>query len=586
MDHLRSDEELVRLDELRQLRALGIDPYPAARFAPTHSARAILDGFPPQPQADEWKRVRIAGRLLTKRLQGKAAFAVLEDATGELQLYFNRDTLCPGEDKALYNTVFKKLISHGDHIGVHGEVFTTQTGETTLNVTAVQILSKAIRPLPVRKEKDGQVYAEGFTDPELRYRQRYADLALHPEVREVFKKRTRLVQAMRSFLNEVGFLEVDTPTLQPIHGGALATPFVTHHNTLDRDLYLRIANELYLKRLIVGGLDRVYEFSRNFRNEGMSRFHNPEFTAIELYAAYWDYIYMAEFLEQMLEHVALATAGTTEVEIGAVTVSFKAPYARLTMAEAIEQKTGFDITGKTEEELRAACKANGVEVAPSMGKGKLIDELFGELVEHTLVQPTFILDYPIEMSPLAKRHREKAGVVERFELIVNGKEIANAYSELNDPLDQRRRFEEQLALRDRGDAEAMALDEDFLRALEYGMPPTSGLGIGIDRLAMVLLNQPSIQDVLLFPQMGPEKAPELAPKESFLALGIPEEWLPLVVRLGVHWPEQLHGRQAGQVFKDLNARARALNLTLPELTREAVEAWIAAAPAPADKPGR
>ncbi len=580
MDHVRSDQELIRREELRQLNTLGINPYPAEQFDVTHHARPIREGFDDQPE--QYANVALAGRIMNTRIMGKAAFAELQDSTGSIQLYLKRDELCPDEDKTLYNKVFKKLLGTGDIIGVTGEVFRTETGELSVNVTSLKVLAKALRPMPVRKEKDGEVYAGELADAEARYRMRYVDLVVNPEVRRGFEKRSRLIQSMRQFMVDAGMLEVETPILQPIHGGALARPFVTHHNTLDRDLYLRIANELYLKRLIVGGYDAVFEFARVFRNEGMSRFHNPEFTVMEMYAAYKDYIWMMDFVERMLERVAIVTTGHTTVTVGENEISFKAPFKRITMFDAIKEHTGKDLTGLGEEAIFDIAKGLGLEVDKSMGKGKLIDEIFGEFVEPKLIQPTFITDYPIEMSPLAKKHRDKPGLVERFELICNSKEIANAYTELNDPVDQRERFEEQLALRERGDDEAMVIDEDFLRALEYGMPPTSGLGIGIDRLAMMLMNAPSIQDVLFFPQQRPEAPSGIAPKEDFLALGIPNDWLPLVIKAGIHQPSDLHGKQAGQLAKDLNAWVRKLNLSYDKLENAAVQAWIDAAPAAED----
>lgn len=583
MDHIRTEQELLRLQELHELRELGIDPYPAAEFPVSHSIETLRQLWAENPENEALRKVLLAGRVMNTRIMGKAAFAELQDETGTLQIYLRRDDLCPNEDKTLYNKVFKKLTSIGDIIGVEGFLFTTETGELSLHTQEFRLLSKAIRPLPQRKEKDGQVYAEAFSDPELRYRMRYVDLILHPEVRETFRKRSRIIAEMRRFMEQAGYLEVETPILQAVHGGAAARPFETYHNTLEMPLFLRIANELYLKRLIVGGFEGVFEFAKDFRNEGMSRFHNPEFTLLELYVAYKDYFWMMEFVEQMLEAVASAALGSTEVQVGEHQVSFAAPYPRMSILEAIERATGFNLEGKSEEELRKICAELDIPVTEDMGQGKLIDEIFGEKVEPTLIQPTFITDYPIEMSPLAKKHREEPGLVERFELICNGKELANAYSELNDPLDQRQRFEEQLALKARGDEEAMAMDEDFVRALEYGMPPTSGLGIGIDRLIMTLTGQSSIQDVLLFPQQRPEKAPDVAPKTAFLQLGIPPEWLPLVIKEGVRHPHQLQGRQAGQLYKALAAWQRKLKLALPELSRQDVEQWIANAPAPPEE---
>ncbi len=494
-----SDQEIVRREKLGKLRELGINPYPADLFEINSNSTDIKANF------EEGKSVTIAGRLMSRRIQGKASFAELQDSDGRIQVYFNRDEICTGEDKTLYNDVYKKLLDIGDFVGITGDLFTTKVGEKTVMVKEFSLLSKALKPLPLPKtDADGNTYDE-FNDPELRYRQRYADLVVNPHVKEVFVKRTKLFNAMRSFFNEAGYFEVETPILQPIPGGAAARPFITHHNSLDIPLYMRIANELYLKRLIVGGFDGVYEFSKNFRNEGMDRTHNPEFTAMEIYVAYKDYNWMMEFTENLLEHCAIAVNGTTKATFGEHHIDFKAPYPRVTMADSIKHFTGFDISGKSEDEIRQAAIGMGIEVDSSMGKGKLIDEIFGEKCEGNYIQPTFITDYPKEMSPLCKEHRTDPELTERFELMVCGKEIANAYSELNDPIDQRERFEAQLKLADRGDDEAMFIDQDFLRALEYGMPPTSGLGIGMDRLIMFLTNNQSIQEVLFFPQMKPEK---------------------------------------------------------------------------------
>ncbi|MBX2949319.1 MAG: lysine--tRNA ligase [Crocinitomicaceae bacterium] len=494
-----SDQEIQRRETLNKIREMGIDPYPAALYPVTDYAKDIKEKF------EDNKDVCIAGRMMSQRVMGKASFIELQDSTGRIQVYFNRDEMCPGEDKTLYNEVFKKLLDLGDFIGIKGTVFKTQVGETSVNVKEFTLLSKALKPLPLPKtDAEGKVH-DAFTDPEMRYRQRYADLVVNPHVKEIFIKRTKLFNAMRQFFNDAGYMEVETPILQSIPGGAAARPFVTHHNALDIPLYMRIANELYLKRLIVGGFDGVYEFSKNFRNEGMDRTHNPEFTAMEIYVSYKDYNWMMDFTERLLEHCAIAVNGTTEATFGKHKVDFKAPYARVTMRQSILDFTGFDIAGKSEDELRAAAKGMGIDVNETMGKGKLIDEIFGEKCEGNYIQPTFITDYPKEMSPLCKSHRNDPELTERFELMVCGKEIANAYSELNDPIDQRERFEEQVRLAEKGDDEAgQFIDQDFLRALEYGMPPTSGLGIGMDRLIMFLTNNPSIQEVLFFPQMRPE----------------------------------------------------------------------------------
>ena len=496
-----SEQEQVRRNSMQALRDRGIEPYPAAEFTVSGHSKEIKENFKDE---DEPRQVSVAGRIMSRRIMGKAAFVELQDAEGRIQIYVSRDDICPGEDKELYNVVFKKLLDIGDFIGVKGFVFRTKTGEITVHAQSLTVLSKSLRPLPIVKMKDGVAY-DAFTDPELRYRQRYVDLVVNPEVREIFLKRTRMFNSMREYFNSNGYVEVETPILQSIPGGASARPFITHHNALDIPLYLRIADELYLKRLIVGGFEGVYEFSKNFRNEGMDRTHNPEFTCMEIYVSYKDYNWMMQFTEKMLEKICRDVNGTDEVKVGDNVISFKAPYPRITMAQAIKDATGFDITGKSEEELRAFCKEQHIEVEPAWGKGKLIDEIFGEKCEGSFIQPTFIIDYPIEMSPLTKRHRDNPELTERFELMVNGKELANAYSELNDPIDQYERFVEQMRLADKGDDEAMIIDHDFIRALEYGMPPTSGMGIGMDRLAMLMTGQSTIQEVLLFPQMRPEK---------------------------------------------------------------------------------
>ncbi|RAJ75439.1 lysyl-tRNA synthetase class 2 [Chitinophaga dinghuensis] len=505
MNHMTqlSEQEIIRREKLQELQKLGIDPYPAAEY-PVNSTSVNIKTNYSEETKEQFQDVCLAGRIMSVRDMGKAAFVELQDAAGRIQLYVRRDDICPGEDKTLYDVVFKKLVDIGDFIGVKGYAFVTKTGATSVHVSELSILAKALRPLPIVKEKEGETF-DAVTDPEFKYRQRYADLIINPDVKSVFMKRTKIMQTIRDFYNNLGYLEVETPILQPIPGGATARPFITHHNALDIPLYLRIANELYLKRLIVGGFEGVYEFAKDFRNEGMDRTHNPEFTVMEMYAAYKDYEWMMTTTETLLEKVAIALHGTTQVQVGEKVIDFKAPFRRVTMFEAIKEHTGFDISEMDEAQLREVCKKLEIHVDPKFGKGKLIDEIFGEKCEGHYIQPTFITDYPVEMSPLTKKHRSKAGLVERFELMVNGKEIANAYSELNDPIDQRERFEDQVKLMERGDDEAMYIDYDFLRALEYGMPPTSGIGIGIDRLTMLMTNQPSIQDVLFFPQMKPEK---------------------------------------------------------------------------------
>ncbi|WP_320111508.1 lysine--tRNA ligase [Draconibacterium orientale] len=507
-----SEQEIIRRNSLQKMRELGIDPYPAAQYHVNTNTKEIKQNF--KEEEKNFQDVVIAGRLMSRRIMGKAAFAEIQDHEGRIQIYVNRDEICTGEDKVMYNEVFKKLLDIGDIIGVKGHAFITQMGELTIHVTEFTVLNKSLRPLPIVKEKDGKTF-DAFTDPEQRYRQRYIDLIVNPEVKETFKKRTIIYNTMRQMFNEYGYHEVETPILQPIPGGAAARPFITHHNALNMPLYMRIANELYLKRLIVGGFEGVYEFAKDFRNEGMDRTHNPEFTVMEIYVAYKDYKWMMSFTEEICERVAMALHGTTKVQLGDNIIDYKAPYPRVTMAEAILEHTGYDINGKSEEELREICKKLDIEIDETMGKGKLIDEIFGEKCEGNYIQPTFITDYPKEMSPLTKMHRDNPELTERFELMVNGKELANAYSELNDPIDQRERFEDQLKLSEKGDDEAMFIDQDFLRALEYGMPPTSGMGIGMDRLTMFMTNSPSIQDVLFFPQMKPEKkAVELTDDEK------------------------------------------------------------------------
>ncbi|MBS1488299.1 MAG: lysine--tRNA ligase [Bacteroidetes bacterium] len=570
-----SEQESIRRQSMDELTQLGINPYPAPLFEVTISASEFHSNY----TALEGKDMSVAGRIMSRRVMGNASFAELQDETGRVQVYFRRDDLCPGEDKTLYNTVFKKLLDIGDIIGVNGFAFTTQTGERSIHAKSFTVLSKSLRPLPIVKEtKDEQGNThlhDAFTDPEQRYRMRYVDLVVNPHVREAFIKRTRLVNSMREYLNKKGYLEVETPILQPLYGGAAAKPFKTHHNTLDMTLYLRIANELYLKRLIVGGFNGVYEFSKDFRNEGMSRFHNPEFTQVELYVAYKDYQWMMDLVEEMVEKVAVDLHGTTQVQVGENVIDFKRPWKRLTMYEAIQHFTGIDISEMDEKGLREVGKKLHVPMDETMGKGKLIDQIFGEKCEPNLIQPTFITDYPLEMSPLAKKHRSKPGLVERFEAICNRKEMCNSFSELNDPIDQRKRFEEQLELGKRGDEEAMTLDEDFLRALEYGMPPTAGLGIGIDRLSMIMTNSPSIQDVIFFPQMKPEKKNELDPAKEFGLLGIRAELFPILEKLGIRSAEQLKGMKASKLFNDIPGMRKKMKLdTVQNPSLPEIEGWL------------
>ncbi len=567
-----SEQEVIRRKSLQELINLGINPYPAALYPVNTHSNQIHEGFDANPEG--FKDVVVAGRIMSRRIMGNASFAELQDAGGRIQLYFKRDEICPGEDKTLYNIVFKKLIDTGDIIGAKGYAFRTQTGELSVHVTEFTILSKSLHPLPTVKEKDGEVY-DAFSDPEQRYRQRYVDLIVNPQVRETFVKRSKLVNSMRSFLNEKGYLEVETPILQPLYGGAAARPFKTHHNTLDMTLYLRIANELYLKRLIVGGYDGVFEFAKDFRNEGMSRFHNPEFTQMELYVAYKDYNWMMDTVEAMVEKIALDLHGKTELQVGEHTINFARPWKRFTMYEAIEHFTKVDISEMNEGEMREAAKKLGVDVDESMGRGKIIDEIFGEFCEPKLIQPTFITDYPVEMSPLAKKHRSKEGLVERFEAICNGKEICNAYSELNDPIDQRKRFEEQLELGKRGDEEAMMLDEDFLKAIEFGMPPTSGLGIGIDRLSMIMTNSPSIQDVLFFPQMRPELAGTSIVQEELKLDGVPSPWDEVLMKMGVSSNQQLKTMNPNKLFNDLGGMRKKLKIEAGLPSLDDVKSWTA-----------
>lgn len=563
-----TEQERIRRESLAQLRELGIEPYPAEAFQVTHLSKDLSNGF------SDGLPVVLAGRLMSRRIMGKASFAELQDSQGTFQLYLNRDELCPGEEKSLYNQVFKKLLDRGDFIGIKGETFTTQTGEQSVMVRELVVLAKSLRPLPaVKTDETGQVH-DAFNDPELRYRMRYVDLVVNPEVKHTFEARSQVIRSIRESFDKQGWLEVDTPVLQAIPGGAAARPFTTHHNALDIPLYLRIANELYLKRLIVGGFEGVYEFSRNFRNEGMDRTHNPEFTVLELYVAYKDYNWMMETMENLLAEVCQAVHGSTRVTLAGQEIDFTPPFKRVTMRDAILEHAHVDIDGLDEAGLRAACADLGIETDDSMGRGKLIDELFGEKAEHHYIQPTFIMDYPVDMSPLTKAHRTKPGYTERFELMINGTEIANAYSELNDPIDQRERFEEQLKLSERGDDEAMFIDQDFLRALEFGMPPTSGVGIGIDRLVMMLTNQTSIQEVLLFPQMRPEvfaKGPDLG---ALMALGVSEAWAEHVAAAGFDTPESIQAMKPAGLREKLNGYRKKNKIDLPALQLEEVESWF------------
>ncbi len=567
-----SEPEIQRRQKREELMKLGIDPFPAELYEVNVTAKDILQNY--ERRKIDYKNVSIAGRLMSFRIMGNASFAELQDSTGRIQLYFRRDDLCPTEDKTLYNTVFKKLLDIGDIIGVKGFVFTTQTGEITIHVTDFKLLTKSLKPLPIVKtDEQGNVY-DAVTDVEFRYRQRYADLIINPQTKDIFIKRAKIISTMRKIFDEKGWLEVETPILQPIHGGAAARPFKTYHNALDMPLYMRIANELYLKRLIVGGFDGVYEFGKMFRNEGMDRTHNPEFTALEFYVAYKDYYWMMGITEEIFEKVALAVHGTTEVQVGEHIINFHPPFAKLSITEAIAKYTGVDIENYDEAALRQLCQDWKIEIDETMGKGKLIDEIFGEKVEANLIQPTFIIDYPVEMSPLTKKHRSKAGFVERFELFVNGKEVANAYSELNDPIDQRERFEEQLKLAERGDEEAMAMDEDFLRALEYGMPPTSGIGIGIDRLTMLMTNNSSIQEVLFFPQMKPEQKVKMAEIQDYVKIGVPEEIVPMIQKLGFLTIEDLKKANANKLFNDLGGMRKKMKLEVKLPSKEEVEKWV------------
>ena len=570
-----SEQEILRRESMKKLRELGIEPYPAAEYPVNTTTAEIRAGY--TPENPNYQDVTIAGRIMSRRIMGSAAFFELQDHTGRIQVYIRRDDICPEGDPTLYNTVFKKLLDIGDIVGVKGYAFVTNMGELSVHCREFTVLSKSLRPLPIVKEKDGQVF-DAFSDPEQRYRMRYVDLIVNPPVKEVFLKRSKIIATMRQFFNERGYVEVETPILQPIPGGAAARPFITHHNSLDIDLYMRIATELYLKKLIVGGFEGVYEFGKNFRNEGMDRTHNPEFTCMEIYVAYKDYRWMMNFTEQMLETVAKALHdGNTQVTIGDRQIEFKAPFRRLTMTDAILEKTGYDITGKSEEELREACDRMGIETDDTMGKGKLIDAIFGAKCEEDLIQPTFITDYPIEMSPLCKRHRDNPELTERFELFVNGKELCNAYSELNDPIDQLERFQDQLRLSEKGDDEAMFIDMDFVRALEYGMPTCSGMGIGIDRLVMFMTNQPTIQDVLFFPQMRPEKKATRDEESAYTALGIVAEWVPVLQKMGYITVASLSNLAPGKLFNDLCGFNKKNKLGLKNPTADEVKAWVAAA---------
>ncbi len=565
-----SEQEIGRRQSLQELRDMGIDPYPAAEYPTNAFSTDIKDGFSDDAEP---RQVCIAGRLMSRRVMGKASFVELQDSKGRIQVYITRDDICPGEDKDLYNKVFKKLMDIGDFIGVRGYAFRTQTGEISVHAQELTMLSKSLKPLPIVKYKDGVAY-DKFDDPELRYRQRYVDLVVNDGVKETFEKRATILRTMRRVFDEAGFTEVETPILQQIAGGASARPFITHHNALNTDLYLRIATELYLKRLIVGGFEGVYEIGRNFRNEGMDRSHNPEFTCMELYVSYKDYNWMMAFTEKLLEEICIAVNGTTEVKIGDNVVSFKAPYRRLPILEAIKEKSGYDLEGKTEEEIREIAKSLGIEDTEIMGKGKLIDEIFGETAEGTFIQPTFITDYPVEMSPLTKMHRSKPGLTERFELMVNGKELANAYSELNDPIDQEERFIEQMRLADKGDDEAMVIDHDFLRALQYGMPPTSGIGIGIDRLAILMTGQPTIQEVLLFPTMKPEKKAPKSTAAEWAAVGVGEEWVPLLNKCGYYLVSDIRELNPQKLQQDVCGVNKKYKLGLENPKVDEFAAWI------------
>ena len=565
-----SEQEIVRRNSLAELRKMGIEPYPAEEYVVTGHTKEIKENFKDDAEPRE---VRIAGRIMSRRIMGKASFMELQDSEGRIQVYISRDDLCPGDDKDTYNIFFKKLLDIGDIVGIEGFVFRTQMGEITVHAKNIKLLSKSLRPLPIVKMKDGKAY-DAFEDPELRYRQRYVDLIVNDGVKDIFLQRATVLRTLRSVLDEAGYTEVETPTLQSIAGGASARPFITHFNALDVDMYMRIATELYLKRLIVGGFEGVYEIGKNFRNEGMDRNHNPEFTCMELYVQYKDYNWMMSFTEQLLEKICIAVNGSTERKVGDNVISFKAPYRRLPILDAIKEKTGFDCNGKSEEEIRAFCLEKGLEVDETFGKGKLIDELFGEFCEGTFIQPTFITDYPVEMSPLTKMHRSKPGLTERFELMVNGKELANAYSELNDPIDQEERFIDQMKLADKGDDEAMIIDKDFLRALQYGMPPTSGIGIGIDRLVMLMTGQTTIQEVLFFPQMRPEKVVKRDQEDAYTTLGIPAEWVAPLQKAGYLTVDSLDGANPGKVHQEICGLNKKFKLGLTNPSVDNVATWI------------
>ncbi len=565
-----SEQEILRRESLKELRAMGIEPYPAAEYVVSDYSQNIKEEFSDDAPK---KEVTVAGRIMSRRIMGKASFMELQDSKGRVQVYISRDDLCPGENKDMYNVVFKKLLDIGDFVGIKGYVFRTQMGEISVHAEEITVLSKSLRPLPIVKYKDGVAY-DSFDDPELRYRQRYVDLVVNDGVKDIFMKRSKVYKTLRSVLDEAGYTEVETPTLQQIAGGASARPFITHHNTLDTDLYLRIATELYLKRLIVGGFEGVYEIGKNFRNEGMDRTHNPEFTCMELYVQYKDYNWMMDFTEKLLEKICFEVNGSYETKVGDNVISFKAPYRRLPILDAIKEKTGYDLSGKSEDEIREVCKALNMEIDDTMGKGKLIDEIFGEFCEGTFIQPTFITDYPVEMSPLTKMHRSKEGLTERFELMVNGKELANAYSELNDPIDQMERFKEQLRLSEKGDDEAMFIDHDFVRSLEYGMPPTAGIGIGIDRLVMLLTGQTTIQEVLFFPQMKPEKVQPKDAVAKYTEIGIPEEWVAVIQKAGFLTVASLKEANPNKLHQDICGLNKKFKLELANPSKEDVAAWI------------